>query len=685
MYRLMPKVNYLGYFRPFSDEAGPEGIDSHVHLLKEVFVLQDDPMTMTCLSKSKAMEMMAQGKMDEMIDMIVSAYEAYKVGKDFILVGQMSFPVESMDINVKVANDLGIPVTFLTTCREHSTVQSIYQEVSMSKGELKDNDNNVKLLGVFVNRVPPEKLEDFTNGLTKTFAEHDIELSGCLPSSPKLRVLCMDEVSSQLQTKVLYGAEAITHGLEAQDIIVATGTVAHIMKAINDSPSSLIVVDGTRHDLILALFLAFQSTAVAVVSGVLITGCDELDPVIKAVLDGIPTQYIPVMAVKEDIWETIDALKNVGKQILPTAHAKIDTAIMIAEEHIKEEWLQKAAYSHSEVKMTPKLFQYSIMSKARAQLMHIVLPEGDDKRVVAAAGILVRRKLCRVTLLGKPDKVMTLASQSGADLSGVTVIDPETADDAEELAELLFKAREKKGMTREKALDLTRGDPNFYGTLMMQRGDAHGMVSGACHTTADTMRPALQIIKTAPGFSLVSSIFFMLLPEQVYVYGDCAINVTPNADQLGNIAASSACTAKAFGIEPRVALLSYSTGESGKGAQIELVKEATVIAKSIAGASVPIEGPIQFDAAVDPEVAKVKVKHASEVAGRASVCVFPDLNTGNNTYKAVQQASGCIAMGPIMQGLRKPVNDLSRGCTIDDIVNTVVITCIQAIEAGASS
>eukprot|EP00854_Cymbomonas_tetramitiformis_P005265 gene5265-6400_t len=271
MYRLMPKVNCLGYFRPFSDEAGPEGVDSHVHLLKEVFNLPDDPLTMACLSKSKAMEMMAQGKMDEMIDMIVSAYEAYKVGKDFVLVGQMTFAVESMDINVKVASDLGVPVTFLTTCREHSTVHSIFQEVSLSKGELTDNDNNVKLLGVFVNRVPPEKLEEFTKGLTEIFAEHSIELSGCLPSSPKLRMLCMDEVCSQLQTKVLYGAEAITHGLEAQHTIVATGTVAQVMKSINDSPSSLIVVDGTRHDLILALFLAFQSTTVAVVSGVLIT------------------------------------------------------------------------------------------------------------------------------------------------------------------------------------------------------------------------------------------------------------------------------------------------------------------------------------------------------------------------------------------------------------------------------
>jgi phosphate acetyltransferase len=221
--------------------------------------------------------------------------------------------------------------------------------------------------------------------------------------------------------------------------------------------------------------------------------------------------------------------------------------------------------------------------------------------------------------------------------------------------------------------------------MMMHRGLADGMVSGACHTTADTMRPALQIIKTAPGFSLVSSVFFMLLPKQVYVYGDCAINVDPNAEQLGNIAASSALTAQAFGIEPRVAMLSYATGDSNKGDLITKVKDATDLALTLVPESVHIEGPMQFDAAVDPEVAKVKVKTASNVAGKATVCVFPDLNTGNNTYKAVQQASGCIAMGPIMQGLRKPVNDLSRGCTVDDIVNTCVITCIQAIGAAAQN
>jgi len=283
-------------------------------------------------------------------------------------------------------------------------------------------------------------------------------------------------------------------------------------------------------------------------------------------------------------------------------------------------------------------------------------------------------------VLGNVDEVRQLAAQCQADISGCNVVDPTSSEELPALADALFEARKSKGMTEAKAKDLAQ-DANYYGTLLMFMNKADGMVSGACHTTADTMRPALQIIKTAPGFSLVSSVFFMLLPKQVYVYGDCAINVDPDSTQLGNIAASSALTALAFGIEPRVAMLSYATGESNKGDLITKVREATAGARALVPNDIPIEGPMQFDAAVDPEVAKVKVKEASKVAGKATVCVFPDLNTGNNTYKAVQQASGCIAMGPIMQGLKKPVNDLSRGCTVDDIVNTVVITCVQAIQA----
>jgi len=298
--------------------------------------------------------------------------------------------------------------------------------------------------------------------------------------------------------------------------------------------------------------------------------------------------------------------------------------------------------------------------------------------VVAAAGDLLARGLCKLTILGDPAEVRAHASRANVNLDGATLINPsDGVPDA--MVEALYEARKKKGMTLEKARQTLESDVNFFGTMMMYMGNADGMVSGACHSTANTMRPALQVIKMAPGYSLVSSVFFMLLPDKVYVFGDCAINVDPTAEQLAEIASTSAGTARAFGLKPRVAMLSYATGDSNSGPMIDKVRSATERARELAPGEL-IEGPIQFDAAVDPAVAAVKYKgaDASPVAGKATVLVFPDLNAGNNSYKAVQQAAKAIAVGPIMQGLRMPVNDLSRGCTIDDIVNTVVVTCLQA-------
>mmetsp|Transcript_10487 Transcript_10487/g.16403 ORF Transcript_10487/g.16403 Transcript_10487/m.16403 type:complete len:283 (+) Transcript_10487:286-1134(+) len=274
---------------------------------------------------------------------------------------------------------------------------------------------------------------------------------------------------------------------------------------------------------------------------------------------------------------------------------------------------------------------------------------------------------------------MNLAKKHGVNLDKASIVNPATANDFHYMVDKLVELRKHKGVTKEYATNIMEQDPTWYGTMMMLEGKADGMVSGAIHTTADTMRPALQLIKTEPGINLVSSVFFMLLPDHVYVFGDCAINVDPNSEELAQIAISSAKTAQAFGINPRVAMLSYATGQSNQGPMIDKVRQATQKVKDEMS-EIHIEGPMQFDAAVDAEVAKVKVKDGtSEVAGKATVCIFPDLNTGNNTYKAVQQAARCVAIGPIMQGLRKPVNDLSRGCTVQDIVSTVVITCVQAI------
>ncbi|MBQ1276904.1 MAG: phosphate acetyltransferase, partial [Flavobacteriales bacterium] len=327
--------------------------------------------------------------------------------------------------------------------------------------------------------------------------------------------------------------------------------------------------------------------------------------------------------------------------------------------------------------MTPKMFLYNLYKKARMQRRHIVLPEGKDERIVAAAARLLNMDIVDLTILGTQDMVKESASRAGVelDMSKINIIDPVTSEYYEDFVQTYYQMRKAKGVTEEAARD-TMADVSYFGTMMIYKGLADGMVSGAAHTTQHTILPSFQIIKTKPGVSTVSSVFFMCLPDRVAIFGDCAVNPNPNAQQLAEIAISSAETAQAFGIDPKVALLSYSSGTSGKGADVEIVREATAIARE-KRPDLKLEGPIQYDAAVDMKVGKSKMPD-SQVAGQASVLIFPDLNTGNNTYKAVQRETGALAIGPMLQGLNKPVNDLSRGCTVDDILNTIIITAIQA-------
>ena len=336
--------------------------------------------------------------------------------------------------------------------------------------------------------------------------------------------------------------------------------------------------------------------------------------------------------------------------------------------------------------VTPKMFEFELVQRAKAEKKHIVLPEGEEERILQAAEILLRREIVDVTLLGDEQVIRDRISGLGLRLNQVNIIDPVKSETFDDYVGTYYELRKHKGITEDNARDVM-SDVSYFGTMMIYKGQADGMVSGAVHSTAATVRPAFEIVKTKPGFSVVSSVFFMCLEDRVLVYGDCAINPDPNDSQLAEIAISSARTAKTFGVEPIVAMLSYSTGESGKGADVEKVREATKLAREMAQTTFPglkIEGPIQYDAAVDPGVAKTKLPD-SDVAGKATVFVFPDLNTGNNTYKAVQRSAGAVAIGPVLQGLRYPVNDLSRGCTVPDIVNTVAITAIQAQSEESSS
>jgi phosphate acetyltransferase len=383
------------------------------------------------------------------------------------------------------------------------------------------------------------------------------------------------------------------------------------------------------------------------------------------------------LSIDDDTYTTAMKVNQVPATITPKSERKIALAMGLFSSNVDIKTIEDRITSTSSHIITPMMFEYNLFERARLNRKKIVLPESQDERILRATEILLRREVVDIVLLGKKEEIEYKSSSLGLDISKAQIINPEDSPLMEEFIHEFYNLRKAKGLSLEIAKD-AMAHSNYFATMMVYKGYADGMVSGAVHTTQDTIRPALQIIKTKPDTSIVSSLFFMCLDTKVLVYGDCAVNQDPNAQELAQIAISSADTAVMFGIEPKVAMLSYSTGSSGKGEDVEKVREATNIVKKMRP-DILIEGPIQYDAAIDQSVAKTKLPN-SKVAGQATVFIFPDLNTGNNTYKAVQRSSGAIAIGPVLQGLNKPVNDLSRGCLVADIVNTVAITGIQAQE-----
>jgi phosphate acetyltransferase len=407
-------------------------------------------------------------------------------------------------------------------------------------------------------------------------------------------------------------------------------------------------------------------------SALILTGGLAPDANIYPLLAQAP---FPVFSAGEDTYMTAKRVSEVRSEIWSGHRRKVASALGLWSKRVDEAELVERLHLPRLERMTPLRFLHDLIERARAQRRHVVLPEGTDVRILRAAEILHRRDVCDLTLLGPEPDVRELAAANGIDLSGINIVDPATSELRQKFAEKYAELRAHKGVDLAKALEIMQ-DGSYFGTMMVQLGVVDGMVSGAAHTTAHTIRPALEFVKTRDGVKIVSSVFLMLMPDRVLVYGDCAVNPDPNVEQLADIALASAETAAQFGVEPRVAMLSYSTGGSGSGEAVDEVRQATELVRQ-RRPDLAVEGPIQYDAAVDAAIAESKMP-GSTVAGQATVFIFPDLNTGNNTYKAVQQSSGAVAVGPVLQGLRKPVNDLSRGCTVEDIVNTVAITAIQA-------
>jgi phosphate acetyltransferase len=456
-------------------------------------------------------------------------------------------------------------------------------------------------------------------------------------------------------------------------VIVGAMNLPHFLDHISDG--DMIITPGDRADLIVGSLASRFAGTYPNIAGLVLTGSLVPEPSVLRLIDGLGGADVPVLATGADTYRTAATVASVRGVLTPESERKIAAALGVFGSHVDREGLLGRLEVTRTERVTPLMFEQRLVERAKGDRRHIVLPEGSDDRVLQAAEQVVLRGIAELTVLGNPDAIKLRGAALGLELDGLRVVDPQTAEWRGDFADTYYELRRHKGVARPVAEDLM-ADVSYFGTMMVYKGLADGMVSGAAHTTAHTIRPAFEFIRTVPGTSIVSSVFLMLLADRVLVYGDCAVVPNPNAEQLADIAVASAGTAAQFGIEPRVALLSYSTGESGAGSDVDKVRTATSIARE-RRPDLLIEGPIQYDAAIDPEVARSKLPD-SQVAGRATVFVFPDLNTGNNTYKAVQRSANAVAVGPILQGLRKPVNDLSRGALVADIVNTVTITAIQA-------
>ncbi|RAV18061.1 phosphate acetyltransferase [Mycolicibacterium sp. GF69] len=581
------------------------------------------------------------------------------VGSDYTDVAAPS----ELSTNARIAANLGAPVVLAVKAKGRSPEQ-VAHIVDVCLGEI--TAQHAHTAAVVANRCDPDQLSAVVDALKghgpKCYA---------LPEEPLLVAASVAELQEAVEGTLLSGDPALL-SREAMDLMVAGMTAERVLERLSEGVA--VIAAGDRSDVVLALASAHAAEGFPSLSCIILNGGLELHPAISALVSGLGLR-LPIIATGFRTFETASRVASARGRVTVNSVRKIDTAVALMETHVDiADLLAQLAIPIPAV-VTPQMFTHQLLGWARSDRKHIVLPEGDDDRILTAAGRLLYRGVAELTILGDEPQVRSRAAELGVDLTGATVLNPQTSELCDKFAEQYAELRKHKGVTVEQAREIIH-DVSYFGTMLVHNDMVDGMVSGARHTTAHTVRPAFEIIKTLPDVSTVSSIFLMCLADRVLAYGDCAIVPDPTAEQLADIAISSARTAASFGIEPRVAMLSYSTGTSGSGADVEKVRAATelVIERE---PELLVDGPIQYDAAVEPSVAESKMPE-SKVAGRATVLIFPDLNTGNNTYKAVQRSAGAIAIGPVLQGLKKPVNDLSRGALVEDIVNTVAITAIQA-------
>jgi phosphate acetyltransferase len=664
MQMIIKEISSIAFFRPIIGDHVFGRVDHDVNLILKYFKLQIPYNDTHAYTLSQARQLITSGQEELLYENILKKYKQLSSKYDFVLCEGTDFrgkdPGFEFDLNANIAANLGAPVLAVISGREKTADETCTQTA---------------ITVCIINRVPDTFLRD-TAGRPKCQEQFSKAFPVyVIPENRSLGSPTMDDVKRWLGAEVLYGKPGMLNLVD--NYLVAAMQISNFLEYIREG--SLIITPGDRSDIVISSLASRISSAYPNISGVLITGGIELSPSVQRLIQGWSGIPVPVLFVESHTFDTVQSVNELYGRIEPTDSKRIATALGWFGKYVNVSELTRRVVSQRSIKVTPRMFEYSLLEKAAENRQRIVLPEGTGERILNATDIILRRGVADIVLLGREEEIRAKASQLGINIDGATIIDPPQSVFYDDFVQTYFDLRKHKNIVLDVARD-RMSDPTYFGTMMVHKGLADGMVSGSVTTTAQTIRPAFEFVKTKPGVSVVSSIFIMCLQTKVLAFGDCAVVPNPDARQLAEIALSSAETAQIYGIEPRVALLSYSTGTSGSGEDVDKVVEATAIARQLMaerGLDFPLEGPLQYDAAFDPEVAALKSPH-SPVAGQASVFIFPDLNTGNNTYKAVQRAANAVAMGPVLQGLNRPVNDLSRGCTVKDIVDTVALTAIQA-------
>lgn len=659
----------VGFFKPIAQpHPGDTGPERSTELMARTHGLKPP----TPLSLGQVERMLGDGQLDELLEEIIRLYQQACVGKDVVVVEGM-VPTRHASyaarVNLHLAKSLDAEV-ILVSAPENEVLSELSGRVEL-QAQLFGGPRDPKVLGVILNKVRTEEsMSEFASRLREhspLLRGNDFRLLGCIPYQPELNAPRTRDVADLLGAQVVNAGDYEQRRMNT--IIICARTVANTVPLLK--PGTLVVTPGDRDDIILAVSLAAINGVP--LAGLLLTSDSKPDPRILELCRGALQAGLPILSVSTGSYDTANRLNSLNREIPVDDRERAEFITDFVAGQLDAAWLHQRCGTPRELRLSPAVFRYQLIQRAQQANKRIVLPEGAEPLLVQAAAICQARGIARCVLLAKPEKVQAVARAQGITLPpDLEILDPDLIRGR--YVEPMVNLRKSKNLNAPMA-EQQLEDPVVIGTMMLALDEVDGLVSGLVHSTANTIRPALQLIKTAPGSSLVSSVFFMLFPEQVLVYGDCVMNPHPSAAELAEIAQQSAQSAEAFGIAPRVAMISYSS-DSASDEEVDKVREATRLAQQ-AEQRLVIDGPLQYDAAANPEIAR-QLAPQSPVAGRATVFVFPDLNTGNTTHKAVQRSTDGVSLGPMLQGLRKPVNDLPRGAQVDDIVHTIALTAIQA-------